>query len=101
MRPTANVMLTLAFGPGAPWNETRWNDERFGKLLKEVRGVTEAGKRHEMYCELQKLVSEGSGMIIPVHRNYVDAVAVNIRGIPKVPLGPNGAGEWPEFAWRA
>ena len=100
MRPTANVMLTLAFAPDAPWNDTLWKDERFGKLLKEVRGVTDEAKRHEMYCELQTLAHNGSGMVIPVHRNYVDAKSEKIQGIPSVPLGALGACEWPEFAWH-
>ncbi len=101
MRPTANVMLTLAFAPDAPWNDTFWKNERFGKILKEVRGVTDEAKRHEMYCELQRLAHDGSGMVIPMHRNYVDAVAADIHGIPAVPLGALGGAEWPEFAWKA
>lgn len=101
MRPTANVMLTLAFAPDAPWNDTLWKDEKFGKLLKEVRGVLDPTKRHEMYCELERLASEGSGMVIPMHRNYVDAISKKIHGIPSVPLGALGGCEWPEFAWQA
>ena len=101
MRPTANVMLTLAFAPDAPWNDTLWKDAKFGKILKEVRAVTDPGKRHEMYCDLQRIASVGSGMVIPVHRNTLDAVKNNIHGLPKVPLGAMAASEWPEFAWQA
>ena len=101
MRPTANVMLNLAFAPDAPWNDTLWKNERFGKVLTEVRGVTDPALRHEMYCELQRLAHEGSGMIIPAHRNYVDGVAANIHGVPQVPLGILGGCEWPEFAFQA
>ncbi len=101
MRPTANVMLNLAFAPDAPWNDTLWKNERFGKVLTEVRGVTDPALRHEMYCELQRLAHEGSGMIIPAHRNYVDGVAANIHGVPAVPLGILGGCEWPEFAFQA
>ncbi len=101
MRPTANIMLTLAFAPDAPWNDTAWKDEKFGKILKEVRGVTDPAKRHEMYCDLQRIAHDGSGMIIPAHLNYTDATAKDIHGIPKVPVGVLGACEWPEFAWRS
>ncbi len=100
MRPTANVMLTLAFAPDAPWNDTYWKDEKFGKLLKDVRAVKDPGKRHEMYCELQRLASEGSGMVIPMHRNFVDAISDKVQGIPAVPLAAVGGAEWPEFAWH-
>ena len=100
MRPTANVMLTLAFAPDAPWNDTLWKDEKFGKLLKDVRSVSDPGKRHEMYCELERLAYDGSGMVIPMHRNYVDAASDQIQGIPTSPLAAVGGAEWPEFAWH-
>jgi peptide/nickel transport system substrate-binding protein len=106
MRPTANVMLNLAFAPDAPWNDTRWKNERMGKLLAEVRGVTDPAKRHEMYCEIQKLIAvgtdefPGSGMVIPAHRNFVDGKSEKVEGIGRMPLGAIGGYEWPEFAWR-
>jgi len=106
MRPSANTMMNLAFAPDAPWNDTLWKNERFGKLLVEVRGVTDAAKRHEMYCEMQKLIAEGtdefpgSGMVIPAHRNYVDGVSDKVKGIGRMPLGSLGGYEWPEFCWR-
>ncbi len=100
MRPTANVMLSLAFAPDAPWNDTYWKDEKFGRLLKEVRAVKDAKKRHEMYCEMERLASEGSGMVIPMHRNFVDAASDKIQGIPNVPLAACGGSEWPEFCWH-
>ncbi len=106
MRPTANVMMNLAFAPDAPWNDTLWKNERLGKLLVESRGVKDAAKRHEMYCEMQKIISVGSddhppsGMVIPAHRNYVDAKSDKVEGIGRMPLGSLGGYEWPEFAWR-
>ena len=106
MRPTANVMINLAFAPDAPWNDTLWKSERLGMLLTESRAATDPAKRHEMYCEMQKLMAEGtdefpgSGMVIPAHRNYVDGKSDKVEGIGRMPLGSLGGYEWPEFAWR-
>ncbi len=100
MRPTANVMLNLAFAPDAPWNDTLWKDERMGKWLLESRSATDPAKRHEIYCAMQKLINEESGMVIPAHTNSVDAKSDKIQGIGRMPLGPLGGYEWPEFAWR-
>ncbi len=100
MRPTANVMLNLAFAPDAPWNDTLWKDERIGKWLLDARKATDPVKRHEIYCAMQTLISEESGMIIPAHRNYVDAKSDKVEGIGRMPLGSLGGYEWPEFAWR-
>ncbi len=99
MRPTANAMLSIQFAPGAAWNDTFWNNERFGKLLKLQLAATDPAKRHEMLCEMQTLVHDGSGMVIPYHVNILDGVNDKIHGIPNVPLGALGAYEWVEFAW--
>ena len=100
MRPTANVMLNLAFAPDAPWNDTAWKDKRMGKWLVEARAATDPVKRHELYCAMQKLIRADSGMVIPAHRNYLDAKSDKIEGIGRMPLGTHGGYEWPEFAWR-
>ena len=99
MRPTANVMMSLMYFSEAPWNETRWKDERFDKLLVEVRGVTDPGLRQEMYCEMQTMIHNDAGTLLPVHRNYVDAIASKVKGLPRVPLAAVGGCEWPEFVW--
>lgn len=100
MRPTANVMMNLAFAPTAPWNDSLWSNERMGQLLIESRAATDASLRHEMMCEMQTLISNESGMIIPAHRNYLDAKSDKIEGITRMPLGALGGYEWPEFAYR-
>ena len=50
-----------------------------------------------MYCEMQTLIHEGSGMVIPAFSNINDGIANNVMGMPTVPLGQLGACEWPEF----
>jgi peptide/nickel transport system substrate-binding protein len=100
MRPTANVMLNLAFAPDAPWNDTLWKDERIGKWLAEARAATDPVKRHELYCAIETLINKECPMIIPAHRNYLDAKSDKIEGIGRNPLGTLGGYEWPEFAWR-
>ncbi len=99
MRPTANLMMSIAFAGDAPWNESRWKDDRFDKLLSEARSELDPAKRYEMNCEMQKLCSNGSGVIIPAHSAYIDAKATNLKGFPRVPLGPFGAMEFAENAW--
>jgi len=99
MRPTANVMMTLAFAPDAPWNDSRWKNERFAKLLMESRGYMAPDLRQEMYCEMETLIRDGSGVVIPAHHNSVDAKLDVVKGIGRQPLGQFGGCEWPEFAW--
>ncbi len=99
MRPTATIMLDIAFAPDAPWNDTVWKNERFGQLLGMAKAEINPERKYEIQCEMQMLARDGSGMIIPAHQNYTDGVADNIRGIPKLALGAFGGCEWPEFIW--
>ena len=94
MRPTANSQMAIQFGPGAAWNDTYWNNPRMGELLSLSLAETDPAKRHTLYCEMQTLIHEGSGMVIPAFSN-------NVKGVPNIPLGQLGANEWPEFVWLA
>ena len=99
MRPTANSMLDIQFGPGRAWNDTFWNNERMGQLLKMNLAETDPKMRHEMFCEMQALINMFSGMVVAYHTNVNDGVSDKIQGIPVNPLGSIGGCTWPEFAW--
>lgn len=100
MRPTANIMMTLAFEGSAAWNETRWNNDNFNQLLVDVRGETDPDQRKQKYCDLQTMIREENGMSLPMHRNYVDAVASHVKGLTHVPLNNFGGAEAPVTLWR-
>lgn len=100
MRPTANVMMTLTFKSNAPWNESKWKNDRFDQTLVAVRGVTDPVKRKQMYCDLQTMIHEENGMSIPVHRDFIDAAASHVKGRTSVPLNNFGGAECPVTLWR-
>lgn len=101
MRPTANSQMAIQFGPGGNWNDTFWNNDRMGELLRLSLAETDPVKRHDMYCEMQTLIHNGSGMVIPAFSNINDGITNNVMGMPTVPLGQLGGNEWPEFIWLA
>ena len=101
MRPTANAQMAIQFAPNGPWNDTYWNNDRMGELLKLSLAELDPVRRHEMYCEMQTLIHEGSGMVIPMFANLNDGLANNVMGVPGVPIGPIGGCEWPEYTWLA
>jgi peptide/nickel transport system substrate-binding protein len=101
MRPTANSQMAIQFGPGGNWNDTFWDNARMGELLSLSLAETDPAKRHAHFCEMQTLIHEGSGMVIPAFSNINDGISNNVMGMPTVPLGQCGAMEWPEFIWLA
>jgi peptide/nickel transport system substrate-binding protein len=100
MRPTANAMMSIQFGPGGNWNDTFWNSDRMGELLKMSLAETDPAKRHEMHCEMQTLVHNDAGMVIPYHTNVLDAKSTKVHGFSNVPLGQLGGNGWAEFIWK-
>ncbi len=99
MRPTASIMLDIAYAPTAPWSDTFWKDDRMGDLLAKVKAETDPNNKHELLCQMQKIVSDDAPVAIPAHINLLDAIRSNVKGVPRLALGSLGASEWPEFAW--
>lgn len=99
MRPTVNAQIAIQFAPGAAWNDTHWNNDRMGELLTLSLAETDPDKRDAMYCEMQHLIHNGSGMVIPAFTNLNDGISSNVMGMPTLPLGNVGGSEWPEFVW--
>lgn len=74
-RPTPDLMFSTAYEGGAPWNESAWTNERFDELLVAARAELDEEKRREMYWEMQELVHDDGGALLPMFAAYVDALS--------------------------
>jgi peptide/nickel transport system substrate-binding protein len=83
-RPTEDWMFSQVYSQDAPWNDTHWKNERFNKLLIEARSELDTNKRRELYHEMQLLVRDEGGVIIPVYANYVTARSTKVAHGPTV-----------------
>ncbi len=77
-RPTANLMLSTAYASDASWNETFFKNEQFDKLLKASRVEFYKAKRAEMYLDMQRILNEKGGAVIPAFADFIDVVAKNV-----------------------
>jgi peptide/nickel transport system substrate-binding protein len=77
-RPTEDWMFTTAYAAGAPWNDTFWEHERFNKLLVEARSELDEAKRRAMYVEMQTLVRDEGGVVVPMFNNYVMGLSTRV-----------------------
>ena len=71
--PTEDWMFAMAYAEGVPWNETYWSHDRFNELLVSARSELDENLRREMYFEMQQIVSDEGGIIIPMFAAYVGA----------------------------
>ena len=72
-RPTEDWMFSQVYSTGADWNETRFANERFMELLVAGRAELDQAKRREIYVEMQRIVHDEGGAIIPMFTSYVQA----------------------------
>ncbi len=80
-RPTEDWIFSQIYSEGADWNEARWSNKRFNELLLQARGELDATKRRSLYVEMQRLVHEDGGSVIPVFMAYTHAASTKI-GLP-------------------
>ena len=78
-RATEDAILTQAYSAESSWNETRWNHPRFEQVLVEARAELNDTKRRDMYVELQALLRDEGGAIIPVFANTVMATSTKVQ----------------------
>ena len=77
-RPTEDWMFSTAYDSNAAWNESFWKNERFDTLLLEARVELDRAKRADMYGEMQRLVRDDGGAIVPLFANYIWATSTKI-----------------------
>jgi peptide/nickel transport system substrate-binding protein len=100
-RPTPDILFSLLYKSDAPWNESRFSSEKFDKMLLEARGLLDQAKRREIYNELQVIVSEEAGTIIPAYISGVDAITTRLKGLQSNPLGGMMGYAFAEYVWFA
>jgi peptide/nickel transport system substrate-binding protein len=74
-RPVEDQMFSTAYASGAAWNDTAWEHERFNVLLTAARAEVDDEKRRGMYAEMQQLVRDEGGVIVPMFASYVFATS--------------------------
>ena len=77
-RPVEDAMFTTAYATGAAWNDTFWENERFNELLVAARAELDEANRREMYYEMQVILNDDGGAIIPMFANYVFATGPDV-----------------------
>lgn len=76
-RATEDWMFSTAYEAGVPWNDSQWDSDdsaRFQELLLIARAELDSDRRREQYYEMQQILRDEGGVLIPMFANYVQAV---------------------------
>lgn len=71
-RPVEDMMFSVAYAKGAPWNDTHWENKRFNELLVDARAELDTARRRALYAEMQEICRNDSGTIVPMYNQMVE-----------------------------
>lgn len=77
-RAIEDAMFSTAYASGVAWNDTFWDNARFNELLVKARAELDEEKRRAMYYEMQVILNEDGGAIIPMFANWVFATGPDV-----------------------
>lgn len=65
-RPTENWIFSQIYAADASWNDTFWKHDRFNELLVQGRAELDTSKRRGIYVEMQQIVHNEGGVVLPL-----------------------------------
>ncbi len=68
---TESEMFTTGYAPGAAWNDTYWSHDKFVSIMAEAKAELDDSKRAAMYAEMQSIVRDEGGALVPLFANDV------------------------------
>jgi peptide/nickel transport system substrate-binding protein len=98
-RPTADLMFSICYKSDAPWNESFWKNPKFDELLIAARAELDRGKRNQMYHDMQRMIWDEGGELIPMFNNFLDGATKKLKGFTPMPAYELGAYRSPRQVW--
>lgn len=74
-RPTEDLILSTAYLDGAPWNDSFLKHDKLNELIVQARSELDSSKRAEMYRDIQVILRDEGGTVIPLFANNVFAMS--------------------------
>ncbi|WP_166417774.1 ABC transporter substrate-binding protein [Cochlodiniinecator piscidefendens] len=72
-RPVPDMIFATAYAQNADWNESQFNHDQFQQLMIAARSELDEAKRGQMYSDMQVILRDEGGSVIPFFRNFVYA----------------------------
>ena len=88
MQATADAIFSLLYTSDSAWNETRWDNAEFDRVVGEARVTADEAKRAALYGRAQELMHEQVPSVIPV---FFDLLAARRSWVQGYVLHPRGA----------
>ena len=73
-------MYSTAYYSEADWNDTRFFNPGFDKLLLEARAELDQARRAQLYHDMALMVRDDGGLILPMFNDFIDAHTDDVQG---------------------
>jgi peptide/nickel transport system substrate-binding protein len=100
-RPVQDQMYSTAYLSTADWNDTRFKNADFDKLLVAAKGELDQDKRKGLYSQMGRMVRDEGGLICPMFNDFVSAISDDLRGWGVDPNQDMMNGYAPHKCWFA
>jgi len=67
-RPLGIMSLALAYRSGGPWNESKYSNPEFDRILTQAEGTLDVAARREIMARLETILQEDGPIVQPVWR---------------------------------
>jgi peptide/nickel transport system substrate-binding protein len=68
-RPLGIMSLALAYRSGGPWNESKYSNPEFDRLLSQAEGTLDVASRREIMSRLEAILQDDGPIVQPVWRS--------------------------------
>lgn len=85
-RSPSSLFLEAFYLSGAAWNESYWKRPAFDQLFAKAQAELDFDKRKAMYHDLQAMISDDAGIIIPMFAHSLFAKTKRVDGMVKSPV---------------
>jgi peptide/nickel transport system substrate-binding protein len=79
-RPLGVMSLALAYRTGVPWNESKYSNPEFDRLLTMAEGTIDVNARRELMVQLERILQDDGPIVQPVWRAIFTSMDKRVQG---------------------
>ena len=98
-RATQDQQYSTVYITGADWNETKFFNPKFDQMVVAARAELNSARRKAIYKDLNTIVRDEGGVIVPMFNDLVDGVGPKVGGYMKNPEAAMMAGRASAECW--
>ena len=99
--PTASLTFSRTYHSKASWNDTFYKNDRLDSLLATLNKSADRNIRKESAWEMQKIIHDDGGQLIPAMPQNIDAKSSRLKGHDPHPIYDLNDLRLPEKGWFA